>query len=171
MEPFETERLLFRPLEPGDVDDLYVLYSDPEVMRYVTGEPRDRREAKAALDRHLEDHRRFGYGLCAAINKVDGQMVGRCGLTPWRQDGPWQAEIAWLFAPPWWGQGLGTEFGREMLEQAWGTLGLDHLVARAYRANAGSVSIMRKLGMRLVRTELEEVYYEVKKPGGGVDGR
>ena len=163
MKPFESERLLYRPLELGDLEDLYALYSDPEVMRYVTGEPRGRQEAEAALERHLDDHRRFGWGLCAAINKDDGKMVGRCGLIPWRVAGPWQAELAWLFARPFWGQGLGTEFGREMLCQAWGPLGLDHLMARSYQANKASVSIMRKLDMRLVRTLPEEVYYEIRK--------
>ncbi len=163
MKPFETERLLLRPLEPSDIEDLYDLYRDPRVMRYVTGEPRDRRETEAALERHLEDHRRFGYGLCAAIDKTDGEMVGRCGLIPWREDGPWQAELAWLFAPRCWGQGYGTEFGRGMLAQAWGVLDLAYLMARTYKANPASEAIMRKLGMRLARTLPEEVYYEIRK--------
>lgn len=165
MEPFETERLLLRPLEAGDLEDLCALYRDPEVMRHVTGEPRDRRETEAALERHLGDHRRFGYGLCATFLKADGKFIGRCGLIPWRQEGPWQAELAWMFTPAMWGRGLGTEFGRGMIAQAWGPLGLDFLMARAYQANAASVAIMRKLGMRLARTLPEEVYYEVRKPG------
>ena len=163
MESFETERLRFRPLEPGDFEDLYALYRDPDVMRYIPGDPRDRQETQAALDRHLADHQRFGYGLCAAIDKSDGKMVGRCGLIPWKDEGPWQAELAWLFVPAVWGRGLGTEFGRVMLIQAWGPLGLDHLVARSFLANAASVNIMRQLGMHLARTLPNEVYYEVRR--------
>ncbi len=166
MEPFETERLLLRPLEAADLGDLHALYRDPRVMRYVTGEPRSRQESAAALDRHLEDYRKYGYGLCAAIHKGDGKMVGRCGLIPWRFEGPWPAEIAWLLAPTYWGKGLATEFGREMLRQAWGPLGLDSLVARAYKANEGSVSIMLKLGMTLARSVSEEVFYELHRPDG-----
>lgn len=163
MQPFETERLLFRPLAPEDLEDLCALYSDPLVMRYVTGEPRDRSQTEAALTRHLKDHRYFGYGLCAAIDRDDGGLVGRCGLIPWREEGPWQAELAWLFAPRCWGLGYGTEFGREMLVQAWGPLGLDYLMARTYQANPASEAIMRKLGMRRVRVLPEEVYYEIRK--------
>ena len=44
-------------------------------------------------------------------------------------------------------------------------------MARAYRANAASVSIMRKLGMRLARTLPEEVYYEVRRPAPAAGGR
>ena len=171
MKPFESERLLYRPLEQGDLEALHALYRDPEVMRYVTGEPRSRRQSREALERHLEDHRSFGYGLCAAIDKASGRLIGRCGLIPWREGGPWQAELAWLFAPAWWGKGLGTEFGREMLEQAWGPLELDYLVARAYRANEASVAIMRKLGMRLAKTLPDEVFYEVRKPVAGGEAR
>ena len=85
------------------------------------------------------------------------------GLIPWREEGPWQAELAWLFAPQYWGRGYGTEFGREMLAQAWGPLGLDHLMARTYKANPASEAIMLKLGMRLARTLPDEVYYEIRK--------
>jgi len=169
MKPFETERLLIRPLEMGDLNELYALYRDPAVMRYVTGEPRDRAATVAALERHLKDHRDHGYGLCAAILKTDGpgagRFVGRCGLIPWREEGPWQAELAWLFAPEVWGQGLGTEFGRAMIDQAWESLGLSRLMARAYRDNGASVAIMGKLGMSLARELPDEVYYEIRKPG------
>ncbi|MCH9646801.1 MAG: GNAT family N-acetyltransferase [Deltaproteobacteria bacterium] len=166
MEPFETERLLMRPLEAADLDDLFALYRDPRVMKYITGEPRSRSETVAALERHLEDHRKWGYGLCAAIHKADGKLVGRCGLIPWRFEGPWPAEIAWLFAPAYWGKGLGTEFGREMLRQAWGPLNLDSLVARTYTANQGSVNIMHKLGMTLASSLPDEVFYEICRPAG-----
>lgn len=167
MKPFETERLHIRPLEAGDLEALHALYRLPEVMRYITGEPRDLEATKAALARHLEDHRIHGYGLCAAIHKSEGKLIGRCGLIPWRAEGPWQAEVAWLFAPAWWGSGLGTEFGHEMLRKAWDPLGLGSVVARAYKANVGSIRIMEKLGMSWVKATAEEVYYEASNPLGG----
>lgn len=36
----ETERLLLRPFEPGDLDDLHAIRSLPEVVRYLYGEVR-----------------------------------------------------------------------------------------------------------------------------------
>ena len=30
----ESQRLMFRRLEPGDLDSLFALYHDPEVRRY-----------------------------------------------------------------------------------------------------------------------------------------
>ena len=34
MKILETDRLLLRHLLPGDLDNLYALYSDPEIRRY-----------------------------------------------------------------------------------------------------------------------------------------
>jgi RimJ/RimL family protein N-acetyltransferase len=40
--PIETERLLLRPLEPGDVDAVHAYQSLPDVCRYIPYEPRSR---------------------------------------------------------------------------------------------------------------------------------
>ncbi len=36
----ETERLLLRQFTEADVDDLFALYDDPEVMRFLNGQTR-----------------------------------------------------------------------------------------------------------------------------------
>ena len=46
----ETERLLLRRFTHDDVDNLYHLDSDPEVMRYVTGGASTPREEVAHVD-------------------------------------------------------------------------------------------------------------------------
>ena len=46
----ESERLILRPIAPGDVELLVNLDSDPEVMRYLTGRPSTRREVEAVLE-------------------------------------------------------------------------------------------------------------------------
>ena len=38
----ETERLVLRRFTEADVDNLVELDSDPEVMRYITGQPTSR---------------------------------------------------------------------------------------------------------------------------------
>src|SRR5581483_1397658 len=52
--PIETERLLLRPFEAGDLDALADLQSRPEVARYLYWEPRTRRQVKAALKRKVD---------------------------------------------------------------------------------------------------------------------
>ena len=37
MQEIETARLYLRQFTPDDLDDLYRIYSDPEIMKYLTG--------------------------------------------------------------------------------------------------------------------------------------
>jgi RimJ/RimL family protein N-acetyltransferase len=41
----ETERRLLRPFEAGDLDSLAAMLADPEVMRFMGGEPMSREDA------------------------------------------------------------------------------------------------------------------------------
>ncbi|MBV9713366.1 MAG: GNAT family N-acetyltransferase, partial [Ktedonobacteraceae bacterium] len=55
----ETEHLLFRPLTLSDLNDLAVLYADPEVMRFLGG-PRSREEVQNILNRYIEEYQLYG---------------------------------------------------------------------------------------------------------------
>ncbi|MEY2517286.1 MAG: hypothetical protein QOJ89_4644, partial [bacterium] len=48
-----------------------------------------------------------------------------------------------------WNRGYATEASRAVLEEAWGVLGLDHVVAITREANRGSRNVLRKLGFRM----------------------
>src|SRR5713101_7345225 len=74
----ETERLLLRRFTEADVDNLFDLDSDPEVMRFVNGgtpTPRDVIEHDL-LPGFLSYYERFvGYGFWAAIEKATGEFL------------------------------------------------------------------------------------------------
>lgn len=66
----ETDRLLVRRHVPADLDDLYALYCDPDVVRFIPDAPRTREEAKEELDWFLNGHpRRPELGSWATIHK------------------------------------------------------------------------------------------------------
>lgn len=46
MKILETNRLLLRHLEPDDLNDLFALYQDPDVVRYIPDAPQTLAEAK-----------------------------------------------------------------------------------------------------------------------------
>ena len=75
MDPVHTDRLLLRPLVRRDLRALHRLYSDPELMHYITGRPRTVWETRARLKKDLAHHRDFGFGLClvqlAASGRID----------------------------------------------------------------------------------------------------
>jgi len=68
----ETERLLLRRLTAADVDNLFDLDSDPEVMRYLSGGTPTPRAIiqNDILPAFLRSYERFaGFGVWAAIEK------------------------------------------------------------------------------------------------------
>lgn len=163
MRDLETPRLILRPLQASDLDELHKLYGDERVMQFITGNPRTREMSNQRLAAHLHDQVKFGFGLCAAITKIDHKFVGRCGLEPQPEADGMAGELAWLFAPGQWRQGYGSEAGRTLVEFGLDELNLNRVFATADYRNTASIAIMRKLGMSLVREDERGVQYEIRQ--------
>lgn len=156
----ETQRLLLRPLAAADMDALYTLYKQYELMRYITGQPRSYAKTKERLRAHMAEHEQYGFGLYATILKETGVMIGRCGLEPVNRATGLEGNMAWMFQKAYWGQGLATEFGQAMLPYGFDRLHLRRIFATADHRNIASIRVMQKLGMRLIRSDDFEVEYE-----------
>ena len=55
----ETSRLMLRRLLPGDLDDLFALYSDPQVTRFIPDAPRSYAQTREELEWFLNGHPRY----------------------------------------------------------------------------------------------------------------
>jgi RimJ/RimL family protein N-acetyltransferase len=66
---------------------------------------------------------------------------------------PVRAEAGWRLGRRHWGQGLATEGARALLAYGFGDVGLQTAWAETMAVNAASRAVMRKLGMRHVRTD------------------
>lgn len=144
----ETQRLWMRPLVETDFDDLFRLFSDPEVMRFVGRGVRTAAETRQRLDTMIGHWKRHGFGLWALIHKADSQFVGRCGFGILHSGE--DAELAYTLLKPYWGQGLATEAARKAVEVAFEHFRLPRLVACADVENRASQQVLRKLGMSAV---------------------
>src|SRR5215216_1508162 len=112
----ETKRLLLRHQVIQDLDDLWTLYCNPEITKYIPDAPRSREEARQELEWHRNGHPRYPeLGLWATIHKETGKFIGRCGLLSWTIDGQQEVEVAYTIAQEYWGQGLGTEAAQAIL--------------------------------------------------------
>lgn len=144
----ETDRLILRRLTPADLDDLWALYCDPEITRFIPDAPRSRDEAREELEWHQNGHpHRPELGLWATIHKAGGQFVGRCGLLPWQIDGVDEVEVAYTIAHAYWGQGLATEAALAIRDYAFQRLGLSRLVCLIDGENRASARVAEKMGM------------------------
>jgi ribosomal-protein-alanine N-acetyltransferase len=157
----ETDRLILRPLTMDDLDDLAALYRDPEIRRYFPEGVISYEETKEELEWQIENnYAKYGYGLWATIHKETGKFIGRCGLLPWHLDGSetLEVEVAYLLAKEFWGQGLGTEVARAILNYGFETLRLTRMICMTDPDNRASRNVAVKMGMTLEREEVIEGY-------------
>jgi RimJ/RimL family protein N-acetyltransferase len=153
----ETDRLILRHLEAGDLDSLFALYRDPEIRRYFPEGTLTLDETREELEWFLEGHPdRPELGLWATIHKPSGAFIGRCGLLPWTIAGRSEVEVAYLLARPYWGRGLATEAARAIAAHAFGRLGLSRLICLVDPANTASIRVAERIGMRLERRVEDE---------------
>src|SRR5687768_11867173 len=129
MQILETDRLVLRRLQPGDLDDLFALYSDPEVRRYFPEGTLTYEQTKDELDWFVAgDPNHPELGLWATILKETGEFIGRCGLLPWTIDGRPEVEVAYMISRARWGNGYATEAARGVLGYALEALGHSRLI-------------------------------------------
>ena len=146
----------------GDLDELFLIFSDPDVIRYVgTGQPASREETKTALLSIIEHWKRHGFGRWAVVDKESERLIGFGGLrslfgTP---------EVVYHFAKQYWGKGLATEMARAVIRYGFEEHLFDRIVAIAKPLNVASTRVMEKVGMRYEKSaqyyEIDVVQYEI----------
>jgi ribosomal-protein-alanine N-acetyltransferase len=144
----ETSRLLLRPLAATDEDNLFALFNDPDVMRFL-GPLIPREKTATILQTALAHWQQRGYGIWAVQDKASGKFVGRLGLRFLDDIG--ETELLYTLNKEFWGRGLATEAGAAALAFGFGRAGLGRIIALARPDNVGSWRVMEKLGMRRER--------------------
>jgi RimJ/RimL family protein N-acetyltransferase len=76
----ETERLVLRAHEPGDLDAFQAVLADPDVFRFLSGSAIPREESWKILVRHRGMRTLFGFGYFVIIEKATDRMIGEAGL-------------------------------------------------------------------------------------------
>ncbi len=148
----ETERLILRRMDESDIDNLYALDSDPEVMRYLnSGQTHTREEIATRVLPHYLDHQfRYGdrYGFWAAIEKAADSFIGWFHFRPYRTN-PSEIELGYRLIPAAWGKHYATEGSRGLLEKGFTEFGVEKIVADTLVGNDRSRRVMEALGMRV----------------------
>src|SRR5262245_57479323 len=135
----ETERLQLRPLEDGDVDALFAIFSDAETLRYWSRLPMtDRRDAQAVIEGD-----RLGLAAGTAIRwglvrRDDGRLIGTATLFKLERAHR-RAEIGYILERDAWGRGYMREALAAVLAHAFGPLGLHRVEADIDPRNAASI--------------------------------
>lgn len=152
---FETNRLILRKLKGSDLDDIFKMRKDPEVMRFIREPQTDIGSSVKWIDMMIDKWDDHKIGFCAVVEKETEAFVGWCGL--WELKETDEIEVGYAIAPGHWGKGYATEAAHRCLQYGFDDVGLDRIVAVARPENEASQNVMKKIGMTYVR---KGIFYE-----------
>ena len=148
-----TSRLTMTPHALSDFDDIFALWSDPKVVRFLGGVPNSEEECWARLMRYAGSWALLGFCFWA-VRTHDGRHIGDVGFLEARRTGvtgfDGDPEIGWGLTTAAQGQGYATEAVQAAL--AWGAANFagrfTRTVAMINPENAASLSVAARCGFR-----------------------
>jgi len=172
--PFETARLLIRPLAMDDLEAIHQILDVDLSTADFGSEGAQSRDDRAhwlqwTIMSYAEQVKLYQppYGERAVVLKQTGELIGAIGyvpcLAPFEQlpgldpqgvpapGRPFTTEFGLFYAlaPAHHRRGYATEAARAMIDYAFRQLRLKRIVATTTYDNAASIGVMRKLGMRI----------------------
>ena len=143
----QGKRMRLRGPTTGDADDVFALFSDPDVMRYWSRAPmRERGEAEGLIGEMLEAFERRELINWVIVDAED-HVIGTCTL--FRFDPRHRrAEIGYALRPDHWGRGLASETVSSAIDWAFNTLDLHRVEADIDPRNEASRRLLERLGFR-----------------------
>lgn len=143
----DTKRCYLREMTVDDLPDLYVLYSDPSMTKYL--QPLSSMEEEIVyVKTHLEQMYRFyGYGFWIVKDRFTDELIGRAGFEHCRLGDTWVLEMGYAIAKGRRRQGYAFEICRAMLDYAKGIeSGFDKVYCFVQEENIASKELLEKLG-------------------------
>ena len=145
-------RLVLRELTAEDAAFILELLNDPSFIRFIGDKGartlEDARQYIADGPRASYSHN--GFGLYLVQIKETGQRIGMCGLV--KRDVLTDVDIGFAFLPDYRLRGYALESSREVMHLARNVFGIRRVVAITSTDNHGSMSVLKKIGLRFDRT-------------------
>jgi RimJ/RimL family protein N-acetyltransferase len=164
----QTDRLTLRRFTGQDVDNLFELNSDPEVMRYLTGgKPTPYEEIQdEIIPYHLGVYATTDrFGTWAAQARSTGEFLGWFHFRPDRNAGPGHGTaLGYRLRRAAWGNGYATEGSRALIDKGFTELDVERVFAHTMAVNRASRRVMEKSGLSYVRT------FPYDGPGEPIEG-
>ena len=114
----ETERLILRGYRLDDFPACAAMWADPDVVRFIGGQPSTEEQAWARMLRYLGHWDLLGFGFWAIALRETGELVGEIGAADFKRDVTppiGDLETGWVLARRAHGKGYATEALRAVL--------------------------------------------------------
>lgn len=148
-----TQRLTIRQFTEDDVDNLFSLNSDPQVMRYLGRPPSRERLRGEIIPFHLGVYQRVDrLGTWAAESADNGEFLGWFHLRAGFDGDITNVELGYRLRQAAWKRGYATEGSRALIDMGFAELSVQLVYAHTMTTNAGSRHVLEKCGLALVHT-------------------
>lgn len=156
-----TSRLVLRPLESADAQQLLPYFSDPECCKYIPWEPRDLSGVNLFLDKWaaLKVPRADGESLILGIELPGIGIIGQLNFTL-KSTVHQQAEFGYILNRDFWGQGYASEAVKGFTDWIFDSLPVHRLSAYVDSRNASSIKLLEKLDFSLEGSFVENEFFK-----------
>jgi RimJ/RimL family protein N-acetyltransferase len=148
----DTDRLRLRGHGLGDLEAMTAMWTDPAVVRFISGKPSTEQEIWTRLLRYAGHWALLGFGHWVVEEKCTGLFVGEVGFAEFKRDIVPSIrgipELGWVLAAQAQGKGYATEALKAVLSWGDGNLGSPRTVCMIAPDNAASLRVADKCGYR-----------------------
>jgi ribosomal-protein-alanine N-acetyltransferase len=143
----EARRVILRWIGEEDVDALYAIFSDPEVMRYWSTTPLADRNAAALLKEIHDGFARRTLLKWGIAQRSDNALIGTVTLINFDFTHR-RTEVGYALGRAYWGNGYIQEALQALFNYAFGVLDLHRIEADVDPRNDASIRTLERLGFQ-----------------------
>ncbi len=140
----ESSRLLLRQIDPADVNEIFAMRSNPEVMKYV---PRplcvnldDAMDLIKMIQKKLETNEGINWAITLKGNNTLIGFIGHYRIK-WEH---FRSEIGYMLAPEFQGKGIATEAIKLVVDYGFNEMNMHSLEAVIDPENSASAKVLDK---------------------------
>lgn len=144
----QTERLLYRKIQPSDIGQWLPFFEDPQTNRHWVSEYKlPRVQCEMWYMRQQQRYDEDLGGMNTLVERSSGKLVGHAGLLLQQVDGRKEMEVAYSLLPAFWGKGYATEAALKCRDYAFENNFADSLISIISITNTPSINVALRNGM------------------------
>jgi len=140
----ESERLIFREVNSEDVEEIFKIYSDPEVAKYDWFTPINTKDDALSIinsyKKEFENKEEITWGVA---RKNDNKIIGYCNLGSFDDDSI-RSEIGYGFNREEWNKGYATEAIKVLVKFGFEVMNFNRIEATVTLGNDASIKALKK---------------------------
>ena len=157
----ETERLILRPLELSDAEDMFAMDNNPSVHKYLWQKPyQNIDESIQNIEYIKKQYAENSFGRFATILKDTGEFIGWTGIKFINEE-PVNGNInfydyGYRLNEKFWNKGYATEASIAWLDYGFNQMKIEKMNAYTHAQNGASNHILQKVGMNFIEDYLDK---------------